>query len=98
MEDVRRELAASALEIQVAFIDAETLRRWRDISVEVAAHAPDWASFRYLAGRYRFPAVAFTTAGIEKVSVWFDSSNNLVYSVGDRTNNGCRSGSLLRFH
>jgi hypothetical protein len=52
MEDVRRELAASALEIQVAFIDAETLRRWRDISVEVAAHAPDWASFRYLAGRY----------------------------------------------
>ena len=52
MEDVRRELAASALEIQVGFIDAESLRRWRDISVEVAAHAPDWASFRYLAGRY----------------------------------------------
>ena len=52
MEAVRRELAASALEIQVSFIDAETLHRWRDISVEVAAHAPDWASFRYLAGRY----------------------------------------------
>lgn len=52
MEEVRRELAASALEIYVGFIDAESLRRWRDISVEVAAHAPDWASFRYLAGRY----------------------------------------------
>jgi hypothetical protein len=52
MEHVRRELAASALEISVGFIDAESLRRWRDISVEVAARAPDWASFRYLAGRY----------------------------------------------
>jgi len=52
MDEVRRELAASALEIQVGFIDAESLRRWRDISLEVAAHAPDWASFRYLAGRH----------------------------------------------
>jgi hypothetical protein len=52
MEHVRLELAASALEIYVGFIDAESLRRWRDISVEVAAHAPDWASFRYLAGRH----------------------------------------------
>ena len=52
MEDVRQELAASALEIYVGFIDNESLRRWRDVSVEVAAHAPDWASFRYLASRH----------------------------------------------
>ncbi len=52
MDHVRHEMAASPLDIHVAFIDEESLRRWRDIAVEVAGHGPDWKSFRYLAGRY----------------------------------------------
>ena len=52
MEHVRRELAATDLEVYVGFIDRDTLEQWRKVSLDVAGHEPDWQRFRLIAGRH----------------------------------------------
>ena len=52
MAHVREELLATALDIRVGFIDVPTLEQWRQISVDVASHPPDWDRFRLIAGRH----------------------------------------------
>lgn len=49
---VREELRGSPLEIRVAFLDSETLERWREVSIEVAGHPPGWERFRTIASRF----------------------------------------------
>ncbi len=49
---VSEELRRSSLDIKVAFLDAETLARWRDVSIDLAVHPPDWAGFRRVASRH----------------------------------------------
>ncbi len=52
MEHVRQELAGTALEIYVGFIDHDSLEQWRRVSLDVAGHEPDWQRFRLIAGRH----------------------------------------------
>ena len=52
VEEIRRDLLASAVEVAIDFIDRETLRRWREISAEVLHHPPDWNRFGWIAGRH----------------------------------------------
>ena len=52
MEDVRSELAGTALEVYVGFIERDSLEEWRRISLDVAGHEPDWQRFRLIAGRH----------------------------------------------
>lgn len=51
-DEIRDDLLRSPLEIEVDFIDGETLHRWRDIAVEVLAHPADWQRFRLIASRF----------------------------------------------
>jgi hypothetical protein len=50
--EIREELLATPLDVRVAFADRETLRRWRDVAVEMLSRSPGWDRFRYLAGRF----------------------------------------------
>lgn len=52
MEHVRQELASTALEVYVGFIDRDSLEQWRKVSLDVAGHEPDWQRFRLIAGRH----------------------------------------------
>jgi hypothetical protein len=52
MGHVLDEIARSDLDMEIDFIDADTLHRWKDIILEVVNHPPDWERFQYLAGRH----------------------------------------------
>jgi hypothetical protein len=39
------------LDVEVEFIDKETIARWRALTVEAVNQPPDWERFRFLAGR-----------------------------------------------
>lgn len=51
-DEIRSDLLRSALEIEVDLIDDATLRRWRDIAVEVLEHPADWQRFGLIASRF----------------------------------------------
>jgi len=51
VSDIVKELARTALEVEVGFIDKDTIARWRALTMEAVNQPPDWAHFRYLAGR-----------------------------------------------
>jgi hypothetical protein len=51
-DEIRDDLVRSPLEIEVDFIDGETLRRWRDIAVELLAYPADWQRFGLIASRF----------------------------------------------
>jgi len=46
------ELGRSDLAINIDFIDAETLTRWRQTIADLARRPPDWDTFRYAAYRH----------------------------------------------
>lgn len=46
-----KELARMTLDIEVGFLDKDTIRRWRDLTMEAVNHPPDWERFRYIGGR-----------------------------------------------
>jgi hypothetical protein len=46
-----KELARTSLDIEVGFIDKDTIRRWRDLTMEAVNHPADWKRFRYVGGR-----------------------------------------------
>lgn len=52
MAHVLDEVARSDLALEIDFIDADTLGRWKELILEVVNHPPDWDRFRYLAGRH----------------------------------------------
>ncbi len=52
MGHVLDEIARSDLDMEIEFIDGDTLHRWKDIILDVVNHPPDWERFRYLAGRH----------------------------------------------
>ncbi|HWO93232.1 MAG TPA: hypothetical protein VNL92_00540 [Dehalococcoidia bacterium] len=56
---LQQELRASQLDIRVAFLDKETLERWREVSAEVAGQPVTWERFRHIAARH------LRAAGIE---------------------------------
>jgi hypothetical protein len=52
MAHVLDEVARADLALEIDIIDADTLRRWKEIIMDVVTHPPDWDRFRYLAGRH----------------------------------------------
>lgn len=46
------EVTRCELALEVDFIDGDTMRRWREIILDVVNHPPDWERFRYVAGRH----------------------------------------------
>jgi hypothetical protein len=52
MAHVLDEVARSDLALEIDLIDADTLRRWKEVILDVVNHPTDWDRFRYLAGRH----------------------------------------------
>ena len=52
VEEIRRDLLASAVEAAVGFIDNETLLRWREISTNLLSQPWDWDRFGVIASRH----------------------------------------------
>lgn len=60
MDDIRRQLLATNLEMDTTLADEAVLLRWRDIVVEMISRPPDWERFAKTASR--FLAVAGVSA------------------------------------
>jgi hypothetical protein len=52
MAHVLDAVARCDLQLDIDFIDDDTLRRWRDVVLDVVQHPPDWERFRYIASRH----------------------------------------------
>lgn len=52
VEEIRRALAETAVEVSVGFIARETLLEWRKVSVDVMSHPPSWDRFGRIASRH----------------------------------------------
>lgn len=67
MAEIRRGLLASPLDsIDVVFLDPESLRRWRDVAVDMVSRPPSWDRFRHLASRFLRHAGVSTPEEIER--------------------------------
>ncbi len=65
------EVARCDLALEIDFIDGETLRRWREVVMEVVNQPPDWSRFRYVAGRH------LREAGVETPEAWQEFLDSL---------------------
>ncbi|MEX2236584.1 MAG: zinc dependent phospholipase C family protein [Dehalococcoidia bacterium] len=52
MESCATALSKAALDIEVGFLERETLERWREVNLDVVARPPDWDRFRHIASRH----------------------------------------------
>jgi hypothetical protein len=52
IESMRREIAATALEVTIGFIDFDTLQRWREVNLDFLQAPPTWERFRSVASRH----------------------------------------------
>lgn len=50
--EMRNDIAATALEVSVGFIDIETLMRWREVNLDFLQAPPTWERFRNVASRH----------------------------------------------
>jgi len=51
MSRIVKELGHPAPDLEVGFIDASALGRWRELMAESLNHSPDWERFRFFGGR-----------------------------------------------
>ncbi len=52
VEEIRTALERCTVDIAVAFLERETLLKWRDISLDILRQTPDWSRLRLIAGRH----------------------------------------------
>lgn len=52
IEAMRAEIAATALEVTVGFMDMETLQRWRQVNLDFLQQPATWDRFRNVASRH----------------------------------------------
>jgi hypothetical protein len=52
IDTMAADIAATALEITVGFIDIETLQRWREVNLDFLRAPPTWDRFRNVASRH----------------------------------------------
>lgn len=52
MEEIRGRLSDELRDVQVAFLDRETLERWRQVNLDVVQRPPDWQRFRFIASHH----------------------------------------------
>lgn len=62
MQQMRRALFSSAIEIDAGFVDRPLLTQWRDTTAAMTEHPPDWERFSFIASRH------LKSAGIESES------------------------------
>ena len=62
MQQIRRALFGSAIEIDAGFVDRPLLTQWRDTTAAMTEHPPDWERFSFIASRH------LQQAGIESES------------------------------
>ena len=62
MQQMRRALFGSAIEIDAGFVDRPLLTQWRDTTAAMTEHPPDWERFSFIASRH------LKSAGIESES------------------------------
>lgn len=55
------------LALEIDFIDADTLGRWREVIIELVESPPDWRRFRHLAGRHLRDGAAESPEGLEEL-------------------------------
>ncbi len=75
-----KELARASLDIEVGFIDKDTIRRWRDLTVEAVNHPPDWERFRYIGGR------ALKGVGVDSAEAYSEFLKTLPDLLSETTN------------
>jgi len=56
IEHVLAEIARMDLGLEIAFIDGETLGRWREVVSQVVGWQPDWEKFHLVIGRHVKPS------------------------------------------
>ena len=66
MGDIVGQVARCELALEIDFIDGDTLRRWREVVLDVVNRSPDWERFRYAAGRHLGEAAAESPELIEE--------------------------------
>ncbi len=49
---IREALEGCELAVNVGFLDSDTLRRWREVAVDVTRHPPTWERFKFQGGRH----------------------------------------------
>ncbi len=52
VEAMRADIASTALEVAVGFIDMDTLARWREVNLDFLQAPPTWERFRNVASRH----------------------------------------------
>jgi hypothetical protein len=52
VEAMRNDIAATALEVAIGFIDLPTLQRWREVNLDFLQAPPTWERFRNVASRH----------------------------------------------
>ena len=80
MAHVVKELARMTLDVEVGFLDRDTIRRWRDLTMEAVNHPPDWDRFRYIGGR------ALKAAGIDSPDAYSEFLKTLPDLLNETTN------------
>jgi len=50
--EIRSALADCSLAVDVGFLDADTLRRWQQVAIDMTRHPPTWERFRNQGGRH----------------------------------------------
>ncbi|MDP2950691.1 MAG: hypothetical protein Q8P22_14305 [Chloroflexota bacterium] len=80
VEHIVRELARTALNVEVEFIDKDTIGRWRELSMEAVNHPPDWERFHYIAGR------ALRAAGVDSPEALAEFMKTLPDLLTETTN------------
>jgi hypothetical protein len=50
--DIRAALEQSSVAVNVGFLDSDTLKKWRDVAVDITRHPPTWDRFKFQGGRH----------------------------------------------
>lgn len=66
MADILAQVARCELALEIDFIDGDTLRRWREVVIDVVNRPPDWERFRHAAGRHLGQAAAESPERLEE--------------------------------
>ena len=66
MEEIRGQLVATALDVRLAFLETDLLRRWRDVVADMASRPPTWERFGTTASRFLAVAGVSTEEEMEE--------------------------------
>lgn len=75
-----KELGCTSSDIEVGFIDSDTILRWRDLTRDGVNFPPDWERFRYIGGR------ALKAAGIDSPEAYREFLKTLPALLNETTN------------